>query len=85
MSGPFEWAAIKSKYFVTAVLALDSTRGGISGATATAPPTAGDDPDQANVDLSLPLPPSGELRLHHLRRARWRWTGWPGSGTASTT
>ena len=34
VSGPFEWAAIKSKYFVTAVLALDSTRGGISGATA---------------------------------------------------
>ncbi|MDF3051904.1 MAG: hypothetical protein K0S19_9 [Geminicoccaceae bacterium] len=59
ISGPLEWAAIKSKYFVTAVLALDSTRGRIGGATATAPPTAGDDPDKANVDLSLPLPPSG--------------------------
>ena len=61
ISGPLEWAAIKSKYFVTAVLALDSTRGRISGATATAPATAGDDPDKANVDLSLPLPPSGEF------------------------
>ncbi len=59
VSGPLEWAAIKSKYFVTAVLALDSTRGPISGAVATAPPTAGDDPSRANVDLSLPLPPSG--------------------------
>ena len=59
ISGPLEWAAIKSKYFVTAVLALDSTRGRISGATATASATAGDDPDKANVDLSLPLPPSG--------------------------
>ena len=59
ISGPLEWAAIKSKYFVTAVLALDSTRGRISGATATAPATAGDDPSKASVDLSLPLPPSG--------------------------
>jgi YidC/Oxa1 family membrane protein insertase len=59
ISGPLEWAAIKSKYFVTAVLALDSTRGRISGATATAPPTAGDDPIRASVDLGLPLPPSG--------------------------
>ncbi|MGZ8393117.1 MAG: membrane protein insertase YidC, partial [Gemmatimonadales bacterium] len=61
VSGPFEWAAIKSKYFVTAVLALDSTRGGISGATATAPATAGGDPRQANVDLGLPLPPGGSF------------------------
>jgi YidC/Oxa1 family membrane protein insertase len=61
VSGPFEWAAIKSKYFVTAVLALDSTRGGISGATATAPATAGGDPTQANVELSMPLPPSGSF------------------------
>jgi YidC/Oxa1 family membrane protein insertase len=59
VSGPLEWAAIKSKYFVTAVLALDSTRAPISGATAVAPPAAGDDPSSANVDLSLPLPPSG--------------------------
>jgi len=59
ISGPLEWAAIKSKYFVTAVLALDSTRAPISGATAVAPPNAGKNPSSANVDLSLPLPPSG--------------------------
>jgi len=59
ISGPLEWAAIKSKYFVTAVLTLDSTRGGISGAAAVAPPTAGDEPSRASVDLSLPLPPGG--------------------------
>jgi YidC/Oxa1 family membrane protein insertase len=59
ISGPLEWAAIKSKYFVTAVLALDSTRAPISGATAVAPPNAEKDPSSANVDLSLPLPPSG--------------------------
>jgi YidC/Oxa1 family membrane protein insertase len=62
VSGPLEWAAIKSKYFVTGVLALDSTSGGISGVTATAPPTAGKRPDRADVRLSLPLPPSGTFR-----------------------
>ena len=61
LSGPLEWAAIKSKYFVTAVLAPDSTGGGIGGVTATAPATAGDDPSRADVDLSLPLPPSGSF------------------------
>jgi YidC/Oxa1 family membrane protein insertase len=62
VSGPLEWAAIKSKYFVTGVLALDSTSGGISGVTATAPPTAGKRPGRADVRLSLPLPPSGTFR-----------------------
>jgi YidC/Oxa1 family membrane protein insertase len=61
VSGPLEWAAIKSKYFVTAVLALDSTRGSISGATATALATGGGDPSQANVELGLPVPPSGSF------------------------
>jgi YidC/Oxa1 family membrane protein insertase len=59
ISGPLEWAAIKSKYFVTAVLALDTTQAPISGATALASPTAGKKPTTASVDLSLPLPPSG--------------------------
>jgi len=59
ISGPLEWAAVKSKYFVTAVLALDSTRGRISGATASAAPGAGEKSRRANIELSLPLPPSG--------------------------
>ena len=59
ISGPLEWAAIKSKYFVAAILAFDSTSGGISGARATALPAGDDDPTRANVDLTLPLPPSG--------------------------
>jgi YidC/Oxa1 family membrane protein insertase len=62
VSGPLEWAAIKSKYFVTGVLAFDSTGGVISGVTATAPSTAGKRPDRADVRLSLPLPPSGAFR-----------------------
>jgi YidC/Oxa1 family membrane protein insertase len=59
VSGPLEWAAIKSKYFVTAVLAFDSTGGTISGATALAPASAEKRPTAADVRLSLPIPPSG--------------------------
>jgi YidC/Oxa1 family membrane protein insertase len=59
ISGPLEWAAIKSKYFVTGVLAFDSTGGKISAVTATAQPTTEKRPDRADIHLSLPLPPSG--------------------------
>jgi YidC/Oxa1 family membrane protein insertase len=59
MSGPFEWAAIKSKYFVTAVLGVDSSGGRIAGVTATAPAGAGDDPSRADVRLSIPVGPDG--------------------------
>jgi len=59
VSGPLEWAAVKSKYFVTAVLAFDSTGGVISGASALAPASAEKRPTAADVRLSLPIPPSG--------------------------
>lgn len=62
ISGPLEWAAVKSKYFVTGLLAFDSTGGGISGATAAAPQGSGKDPTRADVRLSLPLPPSGNFQ-----------------------
>jgi YidC/Oxa1 family membrane protein insertase len=61
VSGPLEWAAVKSKYFVTAVLAFDSTGGGISGVTASARPSTGKRPSEADVRLSLPLRPSGDF------------------------
>jgi YidC/Oxa1 family membrane protein insertase len=61
ISGPLEWAAIKSKYFVTGVLAFDSTGGKISAVTATAQPTTEKRPDRADIRLSLPLPPSGDF------------------------
>ncbi|MEA2725085.1 MAG: YidC/Oxa1 family rane protein insertase [Gemmatimonadales bacterium] len=95
VSGPFEWAAIKSKYFVTAVLALDSTRGGISGATATAPARVGGKPSQADVELSMPVPPNGSFgyttyvgpmemdRLHRIGHSfdDVNPYGWPGFRT----
>jgi YidC/Oxa1 family membrane protein insertase len=61
VSGPLEWAAIKSKYFVTGLLAFDSTGGGISGATATALPDGDKNPTRARIRLSIPLRPSGNF------------------------
>ena len=61
VSGPLEWAAVKSKYFVTGVLAYDTTGGSISGVTATAAPATGKRPTRAAVQLSLPLPPNGNF------------------------
>jgi YidC/Oxa1 family membrane protein insertase len=62
LSGPFEWTAVKSKYFVTALFAYDSTGGQISGATAVAPPNAGKHPTSAEVQVSLPVGPSGAFQ-----------------------
>jgi YidC/Oxa1 family membrane protein insertase len=59
VSGPLDWAAIKSKYFVAGLLAFDSTGGRISGATITARPTPEKHPTEADVRVSLPLPPGG--------------------------
>jgi YidC/Oxa1 family membrane protein insertase len=58
LSGPFRWTALKSKYFVTGVIAADSTGGGISGATLTAASGSGK-PTSAGIRLSMPLQPSG--------------------------
>jgi YidC/Oxa1 family membrane protein insertase len=58
LSGPFAWAALKSKYFVTGLVAADSTGGRIAGATMEAAPGS-DDPTAARIRVSMPLPPSG--------------------------
>jgi YidC/Oxa1 family membrane protein insertase len=59
VSGPLDWAAVKSKYFVTGLLAFDSAGGRISGATITPRPTPEKHPTEADVRVSLPIPPSG--------------------------
>jgi YidC/Oxa1 family membrane protein insertase len=60
-AGPFDWAAVKSKYFVAGVLAFDSTGGRLSEVTATPPVNAGKNPTQAAVRLAMPLSRSGEF------------------------
>jgi YidC/Oxa1 family membrane protein insertase len=95
LSGPFEWVAVKSKYFVTAALAFDSSGGRISGATATAPVSAGKRPTTADVRLSLPVNAAGQfsymlytgpMEYDRLRRIGHGFDdvnpyGWPGFRT----
>ena len=95
LSGPFEWVALKSKYFVTAVLAFDTTGGNVSGVTATAPPTAGKHPTTADIRLSIPVTASGTfsyslyagpMEYDQLRRIGHDFDdvnpyGWPGFRT----
>jgi YidC/Oxa1 family membrane protein insertase len=61
VSGPLDWVAFKSKYFVTGVLAYDSAGGRISGATIVARPTTEKHPTEADVRLTIPVPASGEF------------------------
>lgn len=58
-AGPFDWVAVKSKYFVAGVLAFDSTGGRIAAATLAPAPDAGKRPTRAPVTLRLPVPASG--------------------------
>ena len=69
LSGPFEWVAIKSKYFVAAIFAMDSTqpagaRGRLSGARAFHADPLSAKPALADVQASLPVGSDG--RFHYL-------------------
>ncbi|MGH7701571.1 MAG: membrane protein insertase YidC [Gemmatimonadales bacterium] len=95
LSGPFEWVAVKSKYFVVAALTLDTTVARISGVTATALPTGERHRSAAAVHLSLPVGPDGGFRyelytgpmeFHRLARIGHDFDdvnpyGWPGFRT----
>ncbi len=63
MSGPFEWVAVKSKYFVAALFSYDSTRtalpGNIGGVVATARDSLPEKPVRAAVQAALTVPTSG--------------------------
>ncbi len=63
VSGPFEWVAVKSKYFVIGLFAFDSTStsGRISGVTALAPANAPKHPTEARVRITLPVTSAGAL------------------------
>jgi len=58
-SGPFEWVAVKSKYFVTGLLAVDTAGARISGLTARAHPSPAGKPLAADIVVSLPLNSTG--------------------------
>jgi YidC/Oxa1 family membrane protein insertase len=60
--GPFEWLAVKSKYFVTAVLAVDSGAAVLSGVTASVPVTAPKKPETADLWASQAVKADGAFR-----------------------
>ena len=72
LDGPFEWAGIKSKYFLTAALALEENQPRFGGGIAVGGPitvtTSSLFSGRAGVAtrttlaLTLPVPPSGEFR-----------------------
>jgi YidC/Oxa1 family membrane protein insertase len=60
MPGPFEWVAIKSRYFVAAVMSLESSAPRFGGVVATGGPRTGG--QQVNVEVVTSLPaPRGEF------------------------
>ena len=65
LNGPFEWVAIKSKYFVTALLALDpdpnGRNGGISGANAIATETTGNATTAVAMQAGIPVKGGGAV------------------------
>lgn len=63
-AGPFEWVAVKSKYFVTALFAVDSTASGSAGRIAAlraVPTDTRKRPAEAEIRASLPLPAAGQF------------------------
>ena len=59
LPGPFEWVAIKSKYFVTAVMTLDEGQPQLGGAIAIGGPKPGRHSTNTDVAMSLPAPGGG--------------------------
>ncbi|NIM48911.1 MAG: membrane protein insertase YidC [Gemmatimonadales bacterium] len=56
LAGPFEWVAVKSKYFVAAVLAIGENQARFGGAVATGRERVGRHAVRADVVASLPVP-----------------------------
>ena len=65
VSGPFGWVAVKSKYFVTALFAVDSAEsaatGRISGVRALAAAESGDQRSSADLHVSIPVAADGQF------------------------
>ncbi|MBS1240797.1 MAG: hypothetical protein H6R40_224, partial [Gemmatimonadetes bacterium] len=66
LSGPFEWVAVKSKYFVAAVFAVDTVASGRSSGriagVRVVPTDTRKRPAEADVDATLPVPAAGTFR-----------------------
>ena len=66
LSGPFQWVALKSKYFVTGVIASDTGRlaqGRLGGVSALATDRTHRTPEWADVSTSIGVGPDGGIRF----------------------
>lgn len=77
MNGPFEWVALKSKYFLFAALAIEQNASRFEGAVVTGGPRNGRTATRTAVAVTLPVPAAGEWRyqiylgpFEHQRLAR---------------
>ena len=61
-NGPFEWVALKSKYFILVALAVEPNQEGFGGAVITGGPRLGKIATRANVVVTLPVPAAGDWR-----------------------
>jgi len=77
LDGPFEWAGVKSKYFLLAALAVEEHQPRFGGGVVVGGPRNGGPPARAALRVTLPVPPAGDFRyelyagpLEHRRLAR---------------
>jgi len=77
LDGPFEWAGVKSKYFLLAALAVEEHQPRFGGGVVVGGPRNGGPPARAALRVTLPVPPTGDFRyelyvgpLEHRRLAR---------------
>src|SRR5438093_1374977 len=62
LNGPFEWVGVKSKYFLTAALALEEGQPTFGGAIAVGGPRSGKAASRATVLITMPVQPAGTFR-----------------------
>ena len=62
LDGPFEWVAIKSKYFFAAALALEENQPRFGGVVAVGGERSAKVASRVAVAATLPVPPAGEFR-----------------------
>ncbi len=62
LDGPFEWVALKSKYFLLAALALEENHPKLAGSIAVGGPRQGKTATRMAVAVTLPVAPAGGFR-----------------------
>jgi YidC/Oxa1 family membrane protein insertase len=63
LEGPFEWAGVKSKYFLLAGLALAPDAPKFGGSVAVGGPRSGKAATRTAVSVTLPVPSAGDFRF----------------------